>query len=147
MHFSSIIFLLEVAQIQMSKETDIFDLFTSHNFISSDCEAQNVFELCSGPSRAPFRSQYGRDSSLECLWTVKSLSLPFISLLLLERQDRLFFKCVPKSLDRMVLSLRDCEQKGKVATDNISSFDSRDIMYNVKENLDYVYVERYFWNV
>jgi hypothetical protein len=47
----------------------------------------------------------------------------------------------------MVLSLRDCEQKGKVATDNISSFDSRDIMYNVKENLDYVYVERYFWNV
>jgi hypothetical protein len=40
----------------------------------------------------------------------------------------------------MVLSLRSLELKGKVATDNISSFDSRDIMYNVKEDLDFVCV-------
>lgn len=83
---------------------------------------------------------------------MKSLSLPSISFLLSERQELSFFKCVPKSLDRMVLSLRDCGRDrggggGKVATHNISSFDSGDIMYNVKENPDYVYVDRYFWNV
>ena len=46
--------------------------------------------------------------------------------------DLLFFKCVPKSLDRMVLSLRRQAVKGKVETDNISSFDSGDAMHNVK---------------
>jgi hypothetical protein len=35
-------------------------------------------------------------------------------------------------LDGMVLSLRRHAVKGKVATDNISSFDSGDVMYNVK---------------
>jgi hypothetical protein len=78
---------------------------------------------------------------------VKSLSHPFISFLLLEMQELLLLKCVPKSLDRTVLSLRDWEQKGKVVTDNISSFDSGDIKYNVKENLDCLHVERCLWNV